>query len=55
MKASVRGIEFSYGGNLIAYTTDKMMGQESEVKVLDLRSQDGKYFTFLFKFYHLYN
>lgn len=45
MKASVRGIAFSYSGNLIAYITDKMMGQQSEPNIIDVRDPhnvDGK-------------
>ncbi|KAB7497024.1 Eukaryotic translation initiation factor 3 subunit I [Armadillidium nasatum] len=41
MKASVRGISFSYSGNLIAYTTDKMMGQQSELNIIDVREPNN--------------
>ena len=40
VETSIRGVEFSYGGDLLAYTTDKMMGKESFVNVMDMRS-DG--------------
>ncbi|XP_018026808.2 eukaryotic translation initiation factor 3 subunit I [Hyalella azteca] len=38
-KSSIRGVSFSYSGSLIAYTTDKMMGQESEVRITDIRER----------------
>ncbi|KAK7078592.1 Eukaryotic translation initiation factor 3 subunit I [Halocaridina rubra] len=36
-KTSVRGVSFSYSGTMIAYTTDKMMGQNSELIIIDVR------------------
>lgn len=42
-KTSVRGVAFSYSGNLIACTTDNIMGHNSELCILDSRTQgDGK-------------
>lgn len=37
MKTSVRGVNFSYSGTMIAYTTDKMMGHNSELNIIDVR------------------
>lgn len=45
MKTSVRGVSFSYSGTMIAYTTDKMMGHNSELNIIDVREPnniDGK-------------
>lgn len=39
-KSSIRGVTFSYSGSLIGYTTDKMMGQESELRITDIREKN---------------
>ncbi|XP_013103697.1 eukaryotic translation initiation factor 3 subunit I [Stomoxys calcitrans] len=39
-KSSVRTCNFSYSGNQAAYTTDKAMGQNSELFIIDVRTAD---------------
>ncbi|KAG0719008.1 Eukaryotic translation initiation factor 3 subunit I [Chionoecetes opilio] len=41
MKTSVRGVGFSYSGTMIAYTTDKMMGHNSELSIIDVREPNN--------------
>lgn len=40
-KSSVRTCNFSYSGNQAAYTTDKAMGQNSELFLIDVRTADS--------------
>ncbi|XP_005181692.1 eukaryotic translation initiation factor 3 subunit I [Musca domestica] len=40
-KSSVRTCNFSYSGNQAAYTTDKAMGQNSELFIIDVRTADS--------------
>jgi len=39
-KTSVRGVNFSYCGNHIAYTTDAMMKQEGQLRIMDVREDN---------------
>ncbi|XP_075153706.1 eukaryotic translation initiation factor 3 subunit i [Haematobia irritans] len=39
-KSSVRTCNFSYSGNQAAYSTDKAMGQNSELFIIDVRTAD---------------
>ncbi|KAK4329360.1 hypothetical protein Pmani_000283 [Petrolisthes manimaculis] len=41
MKTSVRGVNFSYSGTMVAYTTDKMMGHHSELNIIDIREPNN--------------
>lgn len=40
-KSSVRTTHFSYSGNQAAYSTDKAMGQNSELFIIDVRNADS--------------
>lgn len=40
-KSSVRTCNFSYSGNQAAYSTDKAMGQNSELFIIDVRTADS--------------
>jgi len=40
-KSSVRACNFSYSGNQAAYSTDKAMGQNSELFIIDVRTADS--------------
>ncbi|XP_061399378.1 eukaryotic translation initiation factor 3 subunit I [Musca vetustissima] len=40
-KSSVRTCNFSYSGNQAAYSTDKAMGQNSELFIIDVRNADS--------------
>ncbi|XP_023930825.1 eukaryotic translation initiation factor 3 subunit I-like, partial [Lingula anatina] len=40
-KTAVRSCGFSYGGNIAMYTTDKTMGQPSEIHIYDLRDSNS--------------
>lgn len=40
-KSSVRTCSFSYSGNQAAYSTDKAMGQNSELFIIDVRNADS--------------
>jgi len=40
-KTSVRGTAFSYGGTQLAYTTDKMMGHQGELRIIDVRETNN--------------
>lgn len=40
-KSSVRTTNFSYSGNQAAYTTDKAMGQNCELFIIDVRTADS--------------
>lgn len=40
-KSSVRCCNFSYSGNQAAYSTDKAMGHDSELFVIDVRTVDS--------------
>lgn len=40
-KSSVRSCNFSYSGNQAAYSTDKAMGQNSELFIIDVRTVDA--------------
>lgn len=40
-KSSVRTCNFSYSGNQAAYSTDKAMGQNSELFIIDVRTADA--------------
>jgi len=40
-KSSVRTTNFSYSGNQAAYSTDKAMGQNSELFIIDVRTADS--------------
>lgn len=40
-KSSVRTCNFSYSGNQAAYTTDKAMGQNCELFIIDVRNADS--------------
>ena len=44
-KSAVRTSAYSYSSNMVAFTTDKAMGQECEIIVVDSRDSDhmGKY------------
>lgn len=39
-KSAVRTCGYSYSGNLVAYSTDKAMGQPSELLIYDMRDND---------------
>ena len=43
-KSAVRTCKFSYSGNLVAFTTDKTMGQPCVIHIVDVRcfGKDGK-------------
>lgn len=40
-KSSVRCCNFSFSGNLAAYSTDKAMGHDSELYLIDVRTMDS--------------
>lgn len=40
-KSSVRCCNFSYSGNQAAYSTDRAMGQECELDIIDVRTMDS--------------
>lgn len=40
-KSQVRCCNFSYSGNQAAYSTDKTMGHESELFIIDVRTMDS--------------
>uniref|UniRef100_T1GQS6 Serine-threonine kinase receptor-associated protein n=1 Tax=Megaselia scalaris TaxID=36166 RepID=T1GQS6_MEGSC len=44
-KSSVRTTNFSYSGNQAAYTTDKAMGQNCELFIIDVRTADSSLST----------
>lgn len=44
-KSSVRTCNFSYSGNLAAYSTDKAMGQSCELVIIDVRNVDSSFST----------
>ncbi len=40
-KSAVRTCKFSYSGKMVAYTTDKMMGQQCVIYIVDTRNFDA--------------
>ena len=48
-KSAVRTCKFSYSGNMVAFTTDKNMGQPCNIHIVDLRTfGSGKGYFSLF-------
>ena len=44
-KSAIRTCKFSYSGNMVAFTTDKQMGQPCVIHIVDLRcfGKEGMY------------
>ena len=46
-RSAVRTCSFSYSGNLAAYSTDRAMGQQCVINVVDVRDfQQGNVYAF---------
>ena len=44
-RSAVRTCQFSYSGNMVAYSTDRAMGQQCVINIVDVRtfSNQGEY------------